>query len=648
MSELLDAALHYASMAWHVFPVERAVVGNDKSGKRPVGQLAPNGKLNATTDPQTIRGWWSQGDWNIGIACEPSKLVVLDVDVGLKKDGTFKQGEASLKAIDQYLTPTLTAATGSGGTHAFYARPADFATGSKIGFAEGLDLISNGYVIAAPSNHHSGGTYEWRQMASTGPLPEYLRNIAQSSTRATIKSAQAGVTKVEEGGRNNALFNLGAFLRSGGLTGEALLAALWAENNTRFSPPLGEAEVRSIAFNAMKINPTRDVILGATIQKEISEMFAGPADDVPTVQQLSGVRASKLVSSLMKQSRLPVVHLPYPQLDEQLNGLSLHSMTLLVAGTGKGKSSLAGKIAHHHAHSKQGPVIYYVGEMTQELMLARMVGQILGRSWSDVVRGDVSESEINAALEGLPIYFIKRNPEPLKSILETLKVAAQEGTWVEDNVPMLVIDYIQLMASVGADMRLSTMQAVRDLRAFVENTPVVALVLSQSSRSGAKQMKEGGTAEDMVGMGAETAELEQSATNQLVISYQSVEGSKEHDVTLFVAKSRFGGGAKLGFRFNGRTGDWSELDKPPVSPAHQKRMDEMLAHITAHSLNKCTNGMLCGTKLNKAAFREKKGSHYCDGNAMQQTQALEDLVQLKLIACVHSQFFLPGKAPRWP
>src|SRR5260370_34058436 len=70
---LLDAALAYASRGWPVFPCK-------PDSKRP---LTEHGVKDATTDPDIIRGWWTQ--WPnalIGFACgHASGVFVLDLDV---------------------------------------------------------------------------------------------------------------------------------------------------------------------------------------------------------------------------------------------------------------------------------------------------------------------------------------------------------------------------------------------------------------------------------------------------------------------------------------------------------------------------------------------------------------------------------------
>ena len=68
----LWSALAAADAGWHVFPCA-------PGSKRPA--LRENWQDLATTDPGRIRAWWARQPYNIGIACGPSGLVVIDLDV---------------------------------------------------------------------------------------------------------------------------------------------------------------------------------------------------------------------------------------------------------------------------------------------------------------------------------------------------------------------------------------------------------------------------------------------------------------------------------------------------------------------------------------------------------------------------------------
>ena len=69
---LMSSALSLAERGWHVFP---CVPG----GKRPA--LRGSWQDHATIEPVRIGAWWSRAAYNIGIACGPSGLVVIDLDV---------------------------------------------------------------------------------------------------------------------------------------------------------------------------------------------------------------------------------------------------------------------------------------------------------------------------------------------------------------------------------------------------------------------------------------------------------------------------------------------------------------------------------------------------------------------------------------
>jgi hypothetical protein len=68
----LAAALHAAERGWPVFPVY-------SYSKYPA---VPDWEHRATRDLDQITRWWQQAAFNIGIACRPAGLVVLDLDAG--------------------------------------------------------------------------------------------------------------------------------------------------------------------------------------------------------------------------------------------------------------------------------------------------------------------------------------------------------------------------------------------------------------------------------------------------------------------------------------------------------------------------------------------------------------------------------------
>src|SRR5579872_5828666 len=76
----LEIALHNAAQGFRVHPLKPGT-------KEP---LTYHGKNDASGDTTQIREWWTKWpDANIGIACGPSGLCVLDADHGLNSEADF-------------------------------------------------------------------------------------------------------------------------------------------------------------------------------------------------------------------------------------------------------------------------------------------------------------------------------------------------------------------------------------------------------------------------------------------------------------------------------------------------------------------------------------------------------------------------------
>lgn len=148
MNELRDAACAYADRGWAVIPLKRR-------SKVPLGALVPHGMEDATSDLATVFGWWRTNPTaNVGIVCEASGLVVLDVD-------PRNDGEDSLHDLVRALGPlprTVEAHSGGGGQHIVFRHPGG-SFRREIG--PGVDIKCSGYIVAPPSIHPSGDPYTW-------------------------------------------------------------------------------------------------------------------------------------------------------------------------------------------------------------------------------------------------------------------------------------------------------------------------------------------------------------------------------------------------------------------------------------------------------------------------------------------------------
>ena len=119
----MNHALKYAADGFAVFPCR-------PNGKEPLGTLVPNGCLDATTDAETIKGWWTKcPNANIGLATGlKSGLAVVDLD--------GQEGIASGNRLG--LSSNICALTGNG-KQLFYSDTEGTLRNSVKKLAPGID-----------------------------------------------------------------------------------------------------------------------------------------------------------------------------------------------------------------------------------------------------------------------------------------------------------------------------------------------------------------------------------------------------------------------------------------------------------------------------------------------------------------------------
>ena len=242
----LSEALLCIQRGWHVFPC--------RADKAPA---TPHGFKDATSDPDEVRELWRQHPGPaFGIATGSSGLVVVDIDC---KNGA--PGYESWQELGRELGPgiedTAVVGTPSGGRH-YYYRANGHKAGSTVGkLAAGIDTRgAGGYVIGpgSPGYDYIDGHGPERLAVLPEALAERLADVAdgQRAKRAPETGESAAVP---QGQRNAHLASLAGSMRRRGMTGEAIAAALAAENSARCQPPLADAEIRSIADSIAKYEP---------------------------------------------------------------------------------------------------------------------------------------------------------------------------------------------------------------------------------------------------------------------------------------------------------------------------------------------------------------------------------------------------------
>lgn len=250
-------ALRYAAsglpvLAVHTIRDGRCTCGHAdcvSPGKHP---FTAHGKDDATTDVEQVTEWWRRWPWaNVGIR-PPAGVIVLDVDP--------RHGGASalLNLTRQHgqLPQTLTARTGGGGFHIWLA----YGGRTRGHLCRGVDVKNNGgHLVAPPSQHISGGRYEWVTGLPTAPAPRWVRRILDPPRPVTVPVARIGgridglvryVTEAPEGERNKRLYWAACRAHESGLDTAPLVAAAVAGG-------LPERGAQNTADSATKAPPRK-------------------------------------------------------------------------------------------------------------------------------------------------------------------------------------------------------------------------------------------------------------------------------------------------------------------------------------------------------------------------------------------------------
>lgn len=297
--DLLDMALTCAARGWRVFPV--------RPGKKP--PAVSDWERRATTDLERIRRCWDHDAYNVGVACGPSGLVVIDLDTPKPgetppsrwaRPGIGEGADVLADLCETHGQPfpfgTFTVRTRRGGTHLYFTAPPGVRIRNTAGdSARGLGWLidvraAGGYVLAPGSFvdlSDGTGTYEVTDDSPPAVLPEWLSGLLSAADDASpplgcipadvervsdldayaasaLKREIARVRAAMTGGRNHALnkaaYHLGRLIGAGAIPESLAASELYAAASVHFDsdPPLTPADARATigaAIAAGKRNP---------------------------------------------------------------------------------------------------------------------------------------------------------------------------------------------------------------------------------------------------------------------------------------------------------------------------------------------------------------------------------------------------------
>jgi len=480
LSPLGDAALRYAAHGWAVFPCWWPEAGGcacskgkecTRAGKHPLARLAPNGLLDATTDPNIVRGWWAQyPQANVAIRCgEESGLVVLDVDA-------YKTGLASLEELEarQGRVPySIRAKTGSGGgsLHVYLKHPGGvrISSNSSGKLGPGLDIKADGgYVIAPPSVHASGGAYQWVDVDDSviEPAPAWLLQLLGRSDQPT-SPIDTGVDLPPEQARAvaDALFARAAARVSAGSARHDTAVWLWVQCKDNAVPAsialeyvdpyldlareqgaqrqVSEAEIRKAlawAYDKPRRDPfpsVREALEaslgagGAKVGSTSQDATAPKPERAPAVFPWIDLLSLRSEMRTIEETRFPT---GIPSLDEAMKGGLPGGIVMGIVGPpGSCKSVLGVQLALDRARKNGGRLYCYSPDQGGTQPLTRLAGR-----FGDIVGDEGAFEQFVSELGGVIRVADEREPGVTMETFAAAVLEAKDAAAVLIDTPQTV------------------------------------------------------------------------------------------------------------------------------------------------------------------------------------------------------------------
>jgi hypothetical protein len=241
MTPLGESALELAGMGFKIFPCrERA--------KEP---LIVNPFQRATNDPNIVRGWWADRNYNPALPTGVTNGIwIADIDSG--------DDEAWLREMEARHGPlpaTRQVITGRG-RHIYFASP---PSGPPIRNIQNRDDLvdvrgEGGFVLAAGSVHPTGHVYRWDGPEQFAEAPAWLIQIVTRRDAGELPLIPTDwnsfIGEIFTGSsRGSACAKLAGLLLRRFVEPTVALDLVRIFNKDRCDPPLDDSEIRSIFVN---------------------------------------------------------------------------------------------------------------------------------------------------------------------------------------------------------------------------------------------------------------------------------------------------------------------------------------------------------------------------------------------------------------
>jgi len=267
----------------------------------------------------------------------------------------------------------------------------------------------------------------------------------------------------------------------------------------------------------------------------------------------------------------------FADLDDKTRGLQPGELIILAARPSVGKSALALNIAEHVAVDAEQPVAFFSLEMSKSELALRLLSSRAEVDGQRLRKGDVPVEKARLIVQKV-VPYISNKPLYIDDTpgLRAIDLRAKcRRLLARYNIRLVVVDYLQLMSSPGAESRqVEVANISRGLKALARELDLPVLAVAQLRRESEEHKRP--RLSDLRESGA----LEQDADVVLLLHREAMRqapGTKEYDqvagqAELIIAKQRNGPTDRLKLTWQReftRFQTWSPREAPPAYEVEQ-------------------------------------------------------------------------------
>lgn len=281
------------------------------------------------------------------------------------------------------------------------------------------------------------------------------------------------------------------------------------------------------------------------------------------------IKAQNQIEIVSKQDgNMTGVTTGFEELDKMTSGWQPSDLIIIAARPGMGKTAFTLSLAKNAATHGKGVAVFSL-EMSSVQLTQRLISMEAELSGSKLRNGQLDDSEwrkLHSAVEKLSEYPIFIDDTPAINIFE-LRAKCRRLKQNND-ISMIVIDYLQLMSGAPNDKRGNREQEIssisRALKGLAKELNVPVIALSQLSRAVESR---GGEKRPMLSDLRESGAIEQDADIVTFIYRPGYYGIEESDfdvpqdlTEIILAKHRNGSLGTVNLRFIGEFVKFTDFD----------------------------------------------------------------------------------------